>query len=177
MRKKKNENQPLRKSKVRYIRKKNMKTNLLALLFIFFISCGDDAEPVDFVSLNDEEIQDYLVENDLQAEKTTSGLYYIIDSEGSGVQPTRTDQVRVAYKGYFTNANVFDQSPSEGISFNLQQVIGGWTEGITYFKEGGSGMLVVPSHLGYGSQDYKGIPGGSVLIFEINLIEVNGSAN
>ncbi len=154
-----------------------MKTNLLALLFVLLISCTDDDQPVDYVSLNDEEIQDYLVENDLQAERSTSGLYYIIDSEGPGVQPTTTDQVRVAYKGYFTNGNVFDQSPSEGISFNLQQVISGWTEGITYFKEGGSGMLFVPSHLGYGFQDYSGIPGGSVLIFEIDLIEVNEGAN
>jgi FKBP-type peptidyl-prolyl cis-trans isomerase FkpA len=154
-----------------------MKTNLLALLFIFFISCGDDDQPVDYVSLNDQEIQDYLVENDLQAEKSASGLYYIIDSEGTGVQPTKTDQVRVAYKGYYTNAKVFDESSSEGISFNLQRVISGWTEGITYFKEGGSGMLLVPAHLGYGSQDYSGIPGGSVLIFEIDLIEVNGDTN
>jgi FKBP-type peptidyl-prolyl cis-trans isomerase FkpA len=154
-----------------------MKTNLLALLFIFFISCGDDDQPVDYASLNEEEIQDYLVENDLQAEKSTSGLYYIIDSAGTGVQPTTSDQVRVAYKGYFTNGDVFDQSASEGISFNLQRVISGWTEGITYFKEGGSGMLLVPSHLGYGSQDHNGIPGGSVLIFEIDLIEVNGGAN
>jgi FKBP-type peptidyl-prolyl cis-trans isomerase FkpA len=154
-----------------------MKINLFALLFIFFISCGDDVQPVDYVSLNDKEIQDYLVENDLQAEKSASGLYYIIDSEGTGVQPTTTDQVRVAYKGYFTNGDVFDQSASEGISFNLQQVISGWTEGITYFKEGGSGMLLVPSHLGYGAQDHSGIPGGSVLIFEIDLIEVNGGAN
>jgi len=154
-----------------------MKTKLLALLFIFFISCGDDNQQVDYVSLNDQEIQDYLVENDLQAEKSASGLYYIIDSEGTGVQPKTTDQVRVAYKGYFTNGNVFDQSASEGISFNLQQVISGWTEGITYFKEGGSGLLLVPSHLGYGSQDRSGIPGGSVLIFEIDLIEVNGGAN
>ena len=150
-----------------------MKINLLALLFIFFISCGDDDQPVDYVSLNDKEIQDYLAENDLQAEKSPSGLYYIIDNEGTGIHPKTTDQVRVAYKGYFTNGNVFDQSASEGITFNLQQVISGWTEGITYFKEGGSGMLFVPSHLAYGSQNYRDIPGGSVLIFEINLIEVN----
>lgn len=154
-----------------------MRFNLLSLLFIFFISCGNDDQPADYVSLNDKEIQDYLAENDLQAEKSTSGLYYIIDSEGAGAQPTTTDEVRVAYKGYFTNGKVFDQSPSEGISFNLQQVIKGWTEGITYFKEGGSGMLLVPSHLGYGPQDYMGIPGGSVLIFEIDLLEVNGGAN
>jgi len=150
-----------------------MKTNLFALLFIFFISCGDDDEPADYVSLNDKEIRDYLAENNLEAEKSDSGLYYIIDNEGTGDRPATTDQVRVAYKGYFTNGNVFDQSPSAGISFNLQQVIRGWTEGITYFKEGGSGMLLVPSHLGYGPQDFRSIPGGSVLIFEIDLIEVN----
>ncbi len=149
-----------------------MKTKFLALLVILFISCSDDEQPVDYVSINDNQILNYLVENNLQAEKSTSGLYYIIDSEGTGVQPSITDDVRVAYKGYFLNGNVFDQSTAEGISFNLQQVIKGWTEGITYFKEGGSGMLLVPSHLGYGSQNYRSIPGGSVLIFEINLIEV-----
>ncbi|HSJ11355.1 MAG TPA: FKBP-type peptidyl-prolyl cis-trans isomerase [Gillisia sp.] len=150
-----------------------MKTHLLALLFIFFISCGDDDQPVDYISLNEKEIQQYLVNKNLQAEKSPSGLYYIIENEGTGLHPTTTDQVRVAYKGYFLNGSVFDQSAPEGISFNLQQVIRGWTEGITYFKEGGSGLLLIPSHLGYGFQDYRGIPGGSVLIFEINLIKVN----
>lgn len=154
-----------------------MKINLLALLFIFFVSCSEDDQPVDYVSLNDEQIQDYLTENDLEAEKSSSGLYYIIEKEGTGAQPTPTDKVRVAYKGYFINGNVFDKSSSEGVSFNLQRVISGWTEGITYFKEGGSGILLVPSHLGYGPQDYMGIPGGSVLIFEIDLLEVDGGAN
>lgn len=154
-----------------------MKTNFFALLFILFISCSDDEQPVDYESLNDEEIKNYLEQNDLEAEKSASGLYYIIDNEGKGERPTTTDDVRVAYKGYFTNGNLFDQSSPEGVSFNLQQVIKGWTEGITYFKEGGNGMLLVPSHLGYGPQDYRGIPGGSVLIFEIELIEVNGGAN
>jgi FKBP-type peptidyl-prolyl cis-trans isomerase FkpA len=47
-------------------------------------------------------------------------------------------------------------------------VIRGWTE-VPYFKEGGSGILLVPAHLGYGNSDYSGIPGGSVLIFEVKL--------
>ncbi len=150
-----------------------MKTNLLAILFLFLISCGSDDKPVDYVSLNDKQIQDYLAANNLQAEKTASGLYYIIENEGTGAQPTATSQVRVAYKGYFLNGSIFDQSTFEGISFNLQQVIKGWTEGITYFKEGGSGLLLVPSHLAYGPRNYMGIPGGSVLVFEIDLLEVN----
>ncbi len=151
-----------------------MKTKLFALLLIFFISCAEDDQPVDYRSLNDQEIQDYLEENELQAEKSSSGLYYVVEEEGEGEQPTASDRVRVAYKGYFTDGGTFDESDSEGVSFNLQQVIPGWTEGITYFKEGGSGILFVPAHLGYGPQDYRGIPGGSVLIFEIHLIEVNG---
>lgn len=155
-----------------------MKTNFLALFFILFISCSDDEQPVeeqqpvDLVSLNDQQIRDYLAENNLQAQKSASGLYYIIEDEGTGLRPTATDDVRVAYKGYFTNGEVFDQSSAEGVIFNLQDVIRGWTEGITYFKEGGSGLLLVPSHLAYGPNNYRGIPGGSVLIFEIELIEV-----
>lgn len=157
-----------------------MKTNFLALLLVFFVSCSDDEQPVeersqDCATLNDQEIQDYLAENNLQAEKTESGLYYIIENEGTGEQPTATDDVRVAYKGYYTNGKVFDQSGPEGVTFNLQEVIEGWTEGITYFKEGGSGTLLVPSQLGYGSEDNRGIPGCSVLIFDIDLLEVNGA--
>jgi len=89
------------------------------------------------------------------------------------MHPTFTDNVTVAYKGYFLDGSVFDQSNEAGISFNLQGVISGWTEGITYFKEGGSGMLLIPAHLGYGSYNFNGIPGGSVLVFEVNLISVN----
>ncbi|WP_432264663.1 FKBP-type peptidyl-prolyl cis-trans isomerase [Autumnicola psychrophila] len=154
-----------------------MKISLLALLFISFISCNDDINSVDYVSLNDQEIQDYLEENDLEAEKSNSGLYYIIEEEGTGEQPTATDDVRIAYKGYFTDGEIFDQSDAGGVTFNLQEVVRGWTEGITYFKEGGSGMLLVPSHLAYGPNNYRGIPGGSVLIFEIELLEVVDATN
>lgn len=66
------------------------------------------------------------------------------------------------------------ESDAEGVSFGLSQVIAGWTEGIAYFKEGGSGMLLIPSHLGYGSlNNSNGIPGGAVLIFDIELISVD----
>ena len=100
-------------------------------------------------------------------------LYYIINEQGTGTQPTAASNVTVAYKGYFTNGNVFDQSKAEGISFGLNQVIKGWTEGIPYFKTGGSGVLLIPSHLGYGSTNNGPIPGGSVLIFDVKLISVN----
>ncbi|SHI53217.1 FKBP-type peptidyl-prolyl cis-trans isomerase [Pseudozobellia thermophila] len=134
---------------------------------------SSNPNPIDFSVQNDEDIRTYLEENDLEAQRSASGLYYIIDEEGTGPQPTGSSDVTVVYKGYFLNGSVFDESDENGISINLQQVIPGWTEGITYFKEGGSGLLLVPAHLGYGTFDYNGIPGGSVLIFEIDLLAVN----
>ncbi|RBN49808.1 FKBP-type peptidyl-prolyl cis-trans isomerase [Flavobacterium psychrolimnae] len=153
-----------------------MKSTLLALISLLFVSCLSDNEaskPVDYTVQNEKEIVDYVAKNKLTATKTDSGLYYVINEAGDGEQPTATSNVTVAYKGYFTNGNVFDQSNASGISFGLNQVIKGWTEGIPYFKEGGSGILLVPSHLGYGSNDYSSIPGGSVLIFDVKLIKVN----
>ena len=97
----------------------------------------------------------------------------MIEEEGEGAHPGITSNVKVKYKDFYTNGSVFDESDDNGITFNLQQVIAGWTEGITYFKEGGKGILLVPSRLAYGPLDTRGIPGGSVLIFEIELIEVN----
>ncbi|MGB6150820.1 MAG: FKBP-type peptidyl-prolyl cis-trans isomerase [Pricia sp.] len=148
-------------------------------LVFLLVSCGDDnsnnqpVEPQDFTVQNEADIKAYVQDNGLDAESSDTGLYYVIDEPGDGAQPTTTSDVTVAYKGYYLNGDVFDESSSEGITFNLQQVIKGWTEGITYFKEGGSGVLLVPSHLGYGSFNYNGIPGGSVLIFDVELIEVN----
>ena len=150
-----------------------MKKILITLTLVLSLSCSKDNPPIDYVTQNDEDIQAYISENNLNAQKSSSGLYFVIDEEGTGEQPTQTDDVTVAYKGYYLNDSVFDQSDANGISFNLQQVIAGWTEGITYFKENGNGMLLIPAHLGYGNNNYQGIPGGSVLIFDISLISVD----
>jgi FKBP-type peptidyl-prolyl cis-trans isomerase FkpA len=147
------------------------------LVLTLFISCTKDksseTNSIDYVAKNEKEITDYIAKNKLTALKSDSGLYYVINDPGTGEQPTATSNVTVAYKGYFTNGTVFDQSSSAGISFGLSQVIKGWTEGIPYFKKGGSGILLVPAHLGYGNNDYSSIPGGSVLIFEVKLIAIN----
>ncbi|SMG44377.1 FKBP-type peptidyl-prolyl cis-trans isomerase [Arenibacter troitsensis] len=149
-----------------------MKITIFAMAFLLFISC-DTEKDIDYVAKNEADIQAYVQENNLTAVRSNSGLYYVIEEEGSGTQAEANSNVTVAYKGYFLNGSVFDQSDAEGITFGLNQVIAGWTEGITYFKEGGSGILLVPAHLGYGNKDYNGIPGGSVLIFEVSLLSVN----
>lgn len=157
-----------------------MKQILSSLIIItLFISCSNEPkinkEPqkTDYTVENEKEIKEYLSKNNLTAERSATGLYYIIDEPGTGSQPTASSNVTVAYKGYYTNGKTFDQSKPEGLSFGLYEVIKGWTEGIPYLKTGGSGILLVPSHLGYGSFDYRGIPGGSVLIFDVKLVAVN----
>jgi len=121
----------------------------------------------------EDEILQYLDTHELEAQRSESGLYYIINTQGEGLNPTNTSNVTVAYKGYFTDETVFDESGSEGVSFNLGGVIEGWKEGITYFNEGGEGLLLVPPHLAYGYTDRPGIPAGSVLIFEVKLISID----
>ncbi len=153
-----------------------MKYIVFALVSVLFVSClGDYEAPklVDYTVQNEKEIVDYIAKNNLTATKTGTGLYYTVKEPGTGNQPKAASNVTVAYKGYFTNGSVFDESKPEGISFGLNQVIRGWTEGIPFFKEGGSGMLLIPAHLGYGSSSNGPIPGGSVLIFDVKLISVN----
>lgn len=156
---------------------KYLLTSLLAVML--FVSCNTDKETpkepqkTDYTVENEKEITDYIAKNKLTAVKSDSGLYYIINEPGTGAQPTASSNVTVAYTGYFTNGKIFDKSKEEGISFPLSQVIKGWTEGIPYFKEGGKGSLLIPSHLGYGSSGNNTIPAGSVLIFDVKLIKVN----
>ncbi len=152
-----------------------MKYILAILVLISISSCQtDDGGNVitDYSNQNETEILNYIDNNNLEAQKSNSGLYYVIQQQGEGANPKTDSDVTVKYKGFYTNGNIFDESDEEGITFNLQQVIAGWTEGITYFKEGGKGILLIPSRLAYGPFDTRGIPGGSVLIFEIELIEI-----
>lgn len=155
-----------------------MKYSLLTIIAVFCMSCNnnDSVVEIDYTAQNETEIKAYIAENNLDATRTNSGLYYVVNEEGTGKRPTTTSNITVAYKGYLTNKKVFDQSNDAGYSANLQRFIKGWIEGIPFFKEGGSGILLIPAHLAYGGSGNKDIPAGSVLIFEIKLIAVEHSA-
>jgi len=142
-------------------------------IFIIFIfnSCSKKKEQ-ELKEEQDTIILEYLNNNNLNATKSSSGLYYLIKNEGDSKKPNSTSQVRVSYKGYLINGTEFDKSDSTGVVFKLNQVIEGWTEGIPYFGEGGEGTLFIPSHLGYGSQTKSNIPKNSILIFDIVLHDV-----
>ena len=143
-------------------------TLLVSLLFLI-----NNCKKVDYEVVDNDIIQQYIIDNNLNAQSTGSGLYYVIDVPGTGENPTVSSNVTVAYTGSLTDGSIFDQSNSNGITFPLSGVIQGWQEGIPLFKEGGSGILLIPSALGYGSQSVGSIPANSVLIFDVNLIDVD----
>jgi FKBP-type peptidyl-prolyl cis-trans isomerase len=128
------------------------------------------------IALDDKIIQDYMKKNNLKANKTSSGLYYIIDKVGNGKHPTAADKVKVNYKGTLVDGTKFDSSydRNQPIEFPLSGVIKGWTEGIPYLDEGGKGTLLIPSGLAYGQNAPPGSPikANDVLIFEVELLEI-----
>lgn len=144
------------------------------VLLIGLISACQVDVPTPPVSSEDQ-IQSYLTANNLTtvAQSTSSGLYYIIDNAGVGPNPTASNTVMVHYRGYLADGTEFDSSYKRGepSKFGLTSVIGGWTEGIPLFKKGGSGKLIVPFELGYGSRGNNDIPPNTIIIFDIELFD------
>lgn len=106
---------------------------------------------------------------------TASGLQYQVLQAGSGDRhPSATDTVRVHYHGTLVDGTVFDSSVERGetISFPLNRVIPGWTEGVQLMKTGDKFRFFIPSGLGYGNRSAGKIPPGSVLIFDVELFEI-----
>ena len=106
---------------------------------------------------------------------TASGLQYTILKEGSGKQPKATDTVEVHYRGTLIDGTEFDSSykRNKSISFPLNGVIPGWTEGLQLMKEGAKYRLFIPSELGYGTRGAGDlIYPNATLIFEVELIKV-----
>lgn len=103
-----------------------------------------------------------------------SGLLVQVAQEGSGKVPAATDIVKAHYKGQLIDGKVFDSSYDRGqpAEFPLNQVIRGWTEALTQMKVGTKARLVIPPGLGYGPADRPGIPGNSVLVFDVELLDV-----
>jgi FKBP-type peptidyl-prolyl cis-trans isomerase FkpA len=124
------------------------------------------------IEKDNEVILRYISDKGLDAMNIGSGLYYVDEETGTGENPDPSSTVRVAYRGYFTNGEVFDESGLNGATFSLTQVIQGWTIGIPFLKEGGRGKLLIPSGLAYGDRARNGIPANGVLFFAIHLIEV-----
>jgi len=108
---------------------------------------------------------------------TASGLQYLVLQAGTGeVHPAATDRVKVHYEGKLLDGTVFDSSVKRGkpISFGLNQVIKGWTEGVQLMVVGEATRFFIPAEMAYGDKGAGGdIPGGSTLIFDVELLGIN----
>lgn len=143
---------------------------ILLSLFIGFSSCEkDDNDVSEQLTKDIAIIENYLENNNIDAQKTSSGLYYVITEEGTGLHPTINSTVTVQYKGKLLDGTIFDNNTA---TFRLTGVIAGWQEGIPLFKKGGRGKLFIPSGLGYGASGTSdgSIPGNTVITFDIHLI-------
>jgi len=140
-----------------------------------------------------EIITDYLEENNIEAEKTESGLHYVVHKKGTGPMPEYNDVVDVAYKGYLLDGRVFDTSYedvakennvfSEGreyapypLQLRKGGAIDGWVEAIGYLPEGSEATLYIPSTLAYGPSSMGGLIGpNTVLAFDVEIVKVSKS--
>lgn len=124
----------------------------------------------------DKLISDYLKSIDTIVEPSLSGLYLIEIRKGEGVSPTPSKKVKVHYKGYFIDGEVFDSSYDRGepieFKYGVGKVIQGWDEGLANMVVGGKYKLIIPSYLAYGDVKRGPIPANSTLVFEMELIEV-----
>ncbi len=125
---------------------------------------------------NMKEGKDFLEKNKSKenVKVTASGLQYLVEKEGAGKTPTKDNQVKVHYTGTLINGEKFDSSVDRGqpAEFPVGGVIPGWTEALLLMKEGSKYKLFIPSELAYGPMGRPGIPPNSVLLFDVELLEV-----
>lgn len=129
--------------------------------------------------VNMEQGQAFLEENlqNSDVSETESGLQYRVLEEGDGPSPQETDEVEVHYEGTLLNDEVFDSSYDRGepVTFPLNRVIPGWTEGLQLMSVGSKYQFFIPANLAYGNNPPPGsiISPGAVLIFEVELLGIN----
>ena len=144
----------------------------ISITFLFLLTLAGCEKEKSQAEKDDDIINNYLSENDKEAVYHNSGLYYHIIEEGSGGHPEISDTIKVKYKGYLTNNQVFDETKDEEtFEYSLSGLIPGWQIGLPLIQKGGKEILYIPSALGYGSYSISKIPANSVLVFEIELVD------
>ena len=136
----------------------------------------DKAEREGLAATNAVEGDKFLLENHSKEGVliTDSGLQYKVIDMGDGPKPSATDKVKVHYRGTLLNGDEFDSSYARGepISFMLNQVIPGWTEGVQLMPVGSKFMFYIPPNLGYGPGGGGPIGPNATLIFQVELLAI-----
>ena len=127
--------------------------------------------------INIKVADDFLAKNKQEnsgVKETPTGLQYRVIKEGNGDTPKKTDKVKVHYAGRLMDGSEFDSSIERGepAEFGLNQVIKGWTEGLQLMKVGSKFQFYIHPNLGYGARPKQNIPPNSLLIFEVELLEI-----
>lgn len=120
----------------------------------------------------DTRIEKYLKKKGIECTRSSSGLYYKITEEGEGDLIKYKDHVVFKYKGWLLNGKVFDEKLNEPVEFPVEELIGAWKEAVQMMRKGGKAFLVSPPQLGYGEHDLADIPPNSILVFEIEIVDV-----
>lgn len=147
---------------------------LVALIVFYFAkNSGNKKAAVENIAIGN----DFLVENKANVDvlETASGLQYQVLNKGTGsTHPNASSTVKVHYHGTLLDGTVFDSSVERNtpISFPLNRVIAGWTEGVQLMVEGDKFKFFIPPNLAYGNSAAGKIQPGSTLIFEVELLEI-----
>lgn len=148
---------------------------IIALFSMQSCKKSDDMlTPAEQLEIDIQLIEDFIALNNLDAQRTNSGLHYVITEEGrSEDYPTLQDKVKVHYKGFYIGSGaIFDETEdNEPLTILLSNTIDGWREGIPYFNKGAKGMLLIPSGLAYGPYPPPGVQANAVMVFEIELLD------
>lgn len=147
---------------------------IAGVIFYFFTSMNGQKAAQENIRLGNE----FLAQNKAQEGviTTASGLQYQVLAKGDGtIHPKASDTVTVHYHGTLLDGTVFDSSVERGepIAFPLNRVIKGWTEGVQLMVVGDKVRFFIPCDLAYGNRSTGKISGGSVLIFDVELLKIN----
>ena len=108
------------------------------------------------------------------ARRLAGGVILVTEKEGTGASPVASDRVKVNYQGRLSNGVVFDDTKGEPVTFDVNRLVPGFTEGLENMKTGGKYRLVIPAAMGYGENGIQGvIPGNSALDFTVELIAID----
>ena len=162
--------------------------NIYFILLCFLLSCKKEKKTIKLPIINNDcttqrykdsiaiennnTIHKYILDNNLVVDSTSTGLFYAIVDSGVGLTPNDNSYITVYYKGYLVNGTNFDQTSGTPIEIKLLNTILGWRFGLPLIKNNGKIKLIIPSVMAYGCNQVANIPKNSVLIFDVELVNI-----